>query len=126
MSYCDIMDKCRHSKTAMCYSCADYGYQHFTPKGTENNCCETAQKSVPIQPLEKLLRQLKRKVKHHNSRVAPLQEIPIERISIWGSKDIGYFEGRILLLEDIIDDLEEILKLSQTASSETPVNPERG
>jgi hypothetical protein len=30
-----------------------------------------------------------------------------ENLSVWGYRDMGYYEGRISVLEDLLDDMEE-------------------
>jgi hypothetical protein len=49
---------------------------------------------------------LKLSLKHSRNRLADLQNRQ-DSLSKWGYRDMGYYEGRISVLEDLLDEMEE-------------------
>lgn len=64
--------------------------------------------------MEKLLYRYKNKLNHAQRRLDSLKEKlegknPSEVFSYHGGWSVGYWESKIAVLEDIIDDLEELI-----------------
>ena len=57
---------------------------------------------MKIYTKERLHRMIKRN-KAHLKRLQDKQA----NLSVWGYRDMGYFEGRLSVLEDLLDELEE-------------------
>ena len=49
---------------------------------------------------------LRRMIKRNKARLKQLQDKQ-ENLSVWGYRDMGYFEGRLSVLEDLLDEIEE-------------------
>lgn len=49
---------------------------------------------------------LRRMIKHNKAHLKQLQDKQ-ENLSVWGYRDMGYFEGRLSVLEDLLDEIEE-------------------
>jgi hypothetical protein len=49
---------------------------------------------------------LRRMIKRNKAHLKQLQDKQ-ENLSVWGYRDMGYFEGRLSVLEDLLDELEE-------------------
>ena len=49
---------------------------------------------------------LPRMIKRNKAHLKQLQDKQ-ENLSVWGYRDMGYFEGRLSVLEDLLDELEE-------------------
>ena len=59
--------------------------------------------------MEKLIKKYKRQIERYKEKIKKL-EIRKEHLSIFGYQEMGYFKGRLSAWEDMIDDLEELLK----------------
>lgn len=49
---------------------------------------------------------LHRMIKRNKVHLKQLQDKE-ENLSVWGYRDMGYFEGRLSVLEDLLDEIEE-------------------
>jgi hypothetical protein len=49
---------------------------------------------------------LRRMIKRNKEHLKQLQDKE-ENLSVWGYRDMGYFEGRLSVLEDLLDEIEE-------------------
>lgn len=45
-------------------------------------------------------------IKHYRAILKQLQDEQ-ENLSVWGYRDMGYYEGRLSVLEDLLDEIEE-------------------
>ena len=49
---------------------------------------------------------LKRKIERNKAKLKQLKDNQ-DNLSVWGYRDIGYYEGRLSVLEDLLDEMEE-------------------
>ena len=49
---------------------------------------------------------IKLSLKHSKERLTDLKNRQ-DSLSVWGYRDMGYYEGRISVLEDLLDEIEE-------------------
>jgi hypothetical protein len=52
------------------------------------------------------INRMKLSLKHGKERLTALKNRQ-DSLSVWGYRDMGYYEGRISVLEDLLDELEE-------------------